>query len=123
MTAEAATPIRSETVLMLWLRGALSELPLTLTTEQAAPFLGVSRDHLYALHRKGEAPIEPLQLGRKLMWPTMPLLRLLGIEPADVLAAERGPDAPVAGGEKDAGHRTELDATEGDHDGGIRDPL
>lgn len=58
----------------------VAHLPPTLTTEQAAEMLGVSRDHLWALQRAGEAPIEPLRLGRALRWPTARLAALLGLD-------------------------------------------
>lgn len=59
----------------------LDALPATLNTSQAAELLGISRDHLWALARAGDAPIEPLRLGRALRWPTARLAALLGIEP------------------------------------------
>lgn len=55
-------------------------LPPTLNSEQAAELLGVSVDHLWKLRRDGQAPVEPLQLGRTLRWPTAPLLVLLGVQ-------------------------------------------
>jgi excisionase family DNA binding protein len=67
------------------------ELPPTLTTAEAADLLGVSRDHLWALARAGEAPVAPLRLGRSYRWPTARLLDLLGLDP------EREP-APGHGG-------------------------
>ncbi len=56
-------------------------LPVALTTEEAASLLGVSVDHLWSLARAGEAPIDPLKLGRAYRWPTAPLLALLGLSP------------------------------------------
>lgn len=54
-------------------------LPVVLTSDEAAPLLGISVDHLWALAREGCAPVEPLRLGRVLRWPTAPLLTLLGL--------------------------------------------
>lgn len=55
-------------------------LPPTLSTEQAAQLLGISTDLAYELVRRGEAPVEPLRLGRRLRWPTARLLAVLGLE-------------------------------------------
>lgn len=55
-------------------------LPPTLTTEQAAEMLGVSKDHLWKLAREGTAPVEPLRLGASLRWPTARLADLLGLD-------------------------------------------
>ena len=54
-------------------------LPLTLCTEVVAGALGLSIWGLYDLARRGEAPIEPLRLGRRLRWRTADLLALLGV--------------------------------------------
>jgi predicted DNA-binding transcriptional regulator AlpA len=64
----------------------VESLPPTLDTHQAAEILGCSADHLWALVREDQAPIEPLRLGRKLRWPTARLLALVGIDPT----SERG---------------------------------
>lgn len=66
-----------------------ADLPRTLTTAEAAELLGVSTSLLYDLARKGEAPVEPLRLGRKILWPTAKLLDLLGLEAE--AAAQVGP--------------------------------
>jgi excisionase family DNA binding protein len=56
----------------------LMKLP-TLTVEQAAQMLGVSRNHAYAAVKARELP--SLKLGRRVLIPTRPLLAMLGIEP------------------------------------------
>ena len=58
----------------------VGNLPATLTSIQAAELLGVSVDHLWSLARSGEAPVEPLRLGRAYRWPTARLLALLGLD-------------------------------------------
>ena len=58
----------------------VSALPPTLTSAQAADMLGCSTDHLWSLVRRGEAPIEPLHLGRSLRWSTAKLAALLGVD-------------------------------------------
>jgi len=59
----------------------LGALPPTLTSAQAADVWGCSEDHVWAMAREGAAPVEPLHLGRKLVWPTALVLRSVGLEP------------------------------------------
>lgn len=58
----------------------IDHLPTTLTTERAAELLGVSRGTLWAAARDGDAPVEPIKVGRALRWPTRPILELLGLD-------------------------------------------
>lgn len=58
----------------------LRNLPPTLTVEQAANLLGISRHAGYQAARTGELPA--LRIGRRLIVPTARLLALLGIEQA-----------------------------------------
>lgn len=53
----------------------------TLSTEEAAAVFGISPKLLYRLVQEGTAPIEPLRLGRRILWPTAKVLAALGIEP------------------------------------------
>jgi hypothetical protein len=57
----------------------VADLPTTLNTEQAAELLGVSRGALWASSRDGDAPVAPIKVGRALRWPTLPILRALGL--------------------------------------------
>lgn len=50
----------------------------TLTVEEAAEILGIGRSAAYAAVRRDEIP--SLRLGRRVLVPTAPLLRLLGLE-------------------------------------------
>jgi hypothetical protein len=59
---------------------SIGGLPPTVDTHKAAVLLGISKDLLYELQRRGEAPVEPLRLGRRLRWPTARLLDLIGLE-------------------------------------------
>ncbi len=59
----------------------LPSLPPTLLTAQAAEVWGVGVDHLWKLAREGGAPVEPLRLGHALRWPTVAVLRSVGVEP------------------------------------------
>ncbi len=70
-------------------------LPVVLTTAEAASLLGVSVDHLWALARQGDAPVEPLRLGRVYRWPTARLLALAGLDPASALTRNEAPNSPV----------------------------
>jgi excisionase family DNA binding protein len=54
----------------------LASLPVTLTVEEAAGILGVSRGTAYEAVRSGELP--SVRLGRRLLIPRARLLQLLG---------------------------------------------
>jgi excisionase family DNA binding protein len=56
----------------------VGELPLTLTVDQAAELLGVSRGLAYESARRGELPT--IRLGRRLLVPTARLLELVGAQ-------------------------------------------
>lgn len=56
----------------------LRNLPATLTVEQAAEVLGISRRSAYRAVERGDLPT--LRLGRRLLVPTARLLALLGLE-------------------------------------------
>lgn len=51
---------------------------LTLTVEEAAELLGVSRGLAYEAARRGDLPV--IRLGRRLVVPTARLLELVGAE-------------------------------------------
>lgn len=69
-------------------------LPTVLDGRTTADLLGVSYWHLLELVKRGEAPVEPLHLGRRLMWPTARILDLLGLP-------QRGPEeGPVNGSDR-----------------------
>lgn len=72
----------------------LDRLPPTLDTETAAELLGVSRGTLWASARDGDAPVEPIRVGRRLRWPTRKILDLLGVSPP---SGDRTADAEVVG--------------------------
>ncbi len=62
----------------------LDELALcpkgTLTTEQLAVLLGVDRDSIDKARLDGSFPIQAIRVGRKVLWPTLAVKRLLGVE-------------------------------------------
>lgn len=55
----------------------LTELPPTISVEQASELLGISLRSAYKAARTGELPT--LRLGRRLLVPTPKLLRMLGV--------------------------------------------
>jgi excisionase family DNA binding protein len=55
----------------------LTELPPTISVEQAAKLLGVSRSAAYRAAASGQLPT--LAFGRRLRVPTAPLLKMLGV--------------------------------------------
>jgi excisionase family DNA binding protein len=54
-----------------------TELPPTISVEHAAKLLGVSRSAAYRAAASGQLPT--LAFGRRLLVPTAPLLRMLGL--------------------------------------------
>lgn len=75
--------------------------PPTLSTDEAAALLGCHRALLQAERGKGTLPVEPLQLGSRLRWPTLAVAQAVGL-PAEVVH-----------GDGDAAR----DAARGPHDG------
>lgn len=54
----------------------------TISVGDAAKVLGISRAHAYALAKRGELGVRVLQLGNRLVVPTVELRRVVGEEPA-----------------------------------------
>lgn len=52
----------------------------TLTTEQLAALLGVERDSIDKARRDGTFAIQAILVGRKVLWPTLAVKRLLGVD-------------------------------------------
>lgn len=53
----------------------------TLTVPQLALLLGVSRQHAYRLTQRGELPIQPIRLGRRVVFPRAAVMKWLAGEP------------------------------------------
>jgi excisionase family DNA binding protein len=53
----------------------------TITVDEAAPLLSLSRSAAYEAARRGEIPV--IRIGRRVIVKTRPLLELLGLIPAD----------------------------------------
>jgi hypothetical protein len=53
--------------------------PPTLSTAQTAELWGCSAERLYAKVGTGTLPVEPLVLGRRYRWPTVPVAEAVGL--------------------------------------------
>jgi hypothetical protein len=53
--------------------------PLTVSTDQAASWLGCSPETLQQSRGSGRLPVEPLVLGNRLRWPTMLVAQACGL--------------------------------------------
>ncbi len=66
----------------------LEQERITLTVEEAAALLGISRAHAYELVRRGELP--RLRLGRRVVVPRKALEQLVRVATSDALDIGRG---------------------------------
>ncbi len=64
---------------MKWSAERIAELGPTTDLPTAASLLGIGRGLAYELHRRGQLPFPILRLGRRLVVPTAPLLKSLGL--------------------------------------------
>ena len=64
--------------------------PATLSTIEAAAWLGCSPERLQAERGTGRLPVEPLALGRRLRWPTVLIAKAIGLETEIVLPDPAG---------------------------------
>jgi len=60
----------------------------TITAEELARLLGVALWTLYQSVSEGTCPIEPLRVGRRMVWPSAPVAALLGVESLDDVKQE-----------------------------------
>ncbi|MST33967.1 helix-turn-helix domain-containing protein [Acidimicrobiaceae bacterium USS-CC1] len=51
----------------------------TYTTEQLAELCGLSAWALYSSVRRGDPPVQPIRVGRRIVWPKAAVDALLGI--------------------------------------------
>jgi hypothetical protein len=54
-----------------------------MSTQEAAELLSCTPEVLQRDRGKGTLPVEPLQLGRRLRWPTMKIAAALGLQLVD----------------------------------------
>ena len=59
----------------------IGDLAPTLSGHEAAELLGVHYETLLAAVHAGTCPVQPLRLGRRLRWPTAPVLKAVGLYP------------------------------------------
>jgi len=76
----------------------VAQLPPTMTVDQVAELWGCSTWAVYAMERHGKTPVRALRLGRKMRWPTLLVLRSIGIEHLPDGAADQRDEAPLTGG-------------------------
>lgn len=50
----------------------------TMTADELASTLGVSRDSIYDAVRRGDCPVTPIKVGRRLVWSRARVEQLLG---------------------------------------------
>lgn len=62
----------------------------TLTTAELAEWLGVSEWALRESVRRGDPPIQPIRVGRRIVWPRAAAERLLQLAPREHEASGRG---------------------------------
>jgi hypothetical protein len=67
-------------------------LPLTLSTDEAAQWLNTSAVRLQQRRGQNVLPVEPLQLGHRLRWPTTAIAEALGLPWEIVGDARPAPD-------------------------------
>jgi predicted DNA-binding transcriptional regulator AlpA len=77
--------------------------PLTVNTETAAQVLGISTWALYQAANAGTCPIEPIRIGRRLVWSKARLAELLGIDSIEPFESS---DAQSDGNDEVAGQGT-----------------
>ena len=58
--------------------------PATMTAAEVAEALGVSEWSLYRSVREGTCPIEPIRVGRRMVWSSAKVMVLLGMDPVAV---------------------------------------
>lgn len=66
----------------------------TLKAGEVAPLWRVSTWHVYEMVKTETCPVPPIRVGRSLRWPTVPVLRGLGLAP-EAGATEAGPTLKV----------------------------
>jgi hypothetical protein len=71
------------------------ELPMTLSTDEAAAWLGCSPERLQQQRGTGRLPVEPLTLGNRLRWPTVQVAEALGL-PVGITGDDAGSPPRVA---------------------------
>jgi Helix-turn-helix domain len=63
-----------------WTADAVRALGLSTDIETAASIFGLSRTVAYDLLRRGEFPVPTFKVGRRIVVPVPPILRLFGVD-------------------------------------------
>jgi excisionase family DNA binding protein len=86
----SATDIGSPTIASRPTIEQALQLPPTVSVEQAAAILGISRTAAYEAIHRGE--VQSFSIGRRIVVPTAPLLVMLGLGPSSLVATKRSTD-------------------------------
>lgn len=65
--------------------GDVAQLPTVLRAEAVADIWDMSTDSVYQGARDGTLPVAPLSFGRSYRWPTVAVLKSVGIYPNEAL--------------------------------------
>jgi predicted DNA-binding transcriptional regulator AlpA len=93
---------------------------LTMNAEQVGEIWGCSAWTIYQMVGAGRCPVEPLRLGRKLVWPTASVLASVGLhfDPATGLASVGDETPPGSPGDIATLHSLTTDPTRATTDAG-----
>jgi Helix-turn-helix domain len=78
-----------------WTADAVRALGLSTNIETAAQIFGLSRTVAYDLLRRGEFPVPTFKVGRRIVVPTAPILRLFGVDVADDAISDEPHEPPT----------------------------
>lgn len=78
-----------------WTEAAIRALGVKTDVETAGSIFGLSRTQSYEAVKDGRFPVELVRVGRRMIVPTAPIRRLLGIDP-QLTTAETGPTGAVS---------------------------
>jgi hypothetical protein len=83
----------------VWTRDDVIALGVRTDVPTAGEILaGLCRDEAYRMVKRGTFPVPVHKVGRRLVVPVAPILRLLDIEPLDAHRAGNAPSEPIAVG-------------------------
>lgn len=78
-----------------WSEAEIRALGVKTDVETAGSIFGLSRTQSYEAVKGGRFPVEPVRVGRRMIVPTAPIRRLLGIDP-QLPTAETEPAGAVS---------------------------
>jgi Helix-turn-helix domain len=74
---------------------AIKSWGISTSIENAARCFGMSRTVAYDLLRRGEFPVPHFKVGRRIVVPTAPILRLFGVDVADDAISDESHEPPA----------------------------